>query len=135
MDSQEDERPAEPFLQKSQVLFSDTVFTMFVEFCNENLQLVSFTLFVYKLYCCKSIINFQIFEMVRLTIQMTETEHPLKEKKEQSTCRKIVDTLKQDWVLIFTVVGIVVGFIVGLAIRPANPSDDVLMWIGKNQIM
>ena len=66
---------------------------------------------------------------------MAEIEHPIKEKKEQSTCRKIVDTLKQDWVLILTVVGIIVGFIVGLAIRPANPSDDVLMWIGKNQIL
>ena len=66
---------------------------------------------------------------------MTETENPLQEEEEQSTCRKIVNTLKQDWVLILTVVGIIVGFIVGLAIRPANPSDDVLMWIGMNPIL
>lgn len=53
------------------------------------------------------------------------------ESRGKSTCGLILNTLKSDWVLILTVVGIVVGFTVGLAIRPAEPSDDVLMWIGN----
>ena len=59
--------------------------------------------------------------------------HSLKMREiPESTCRKIVNTLKKDWVLIFTVVGVIVGFVIGLAIRPATPSKDALLWIGRN---
>ena len=62
---------------------------------------------------------------------MAETTSENDKYVTESTSRKIVNTLKKDWVLIFTVVGIIVGFIIGLVIRPANPSEDALLWIGK----
>ncbi len=52
-----------------------------------------------------------------------------------TTCRRVANTLRKDLVLLFTVVGIVVGFTIGLAIRPANPSKDVLMWIGTDFVL
>lgn len=39
--------------------------------------------------------------------------------------------LKQNAVLLLTLLGVVLGFAIGFGVRELNPSDDALMWIGK----
>ena len=39
--------------------------------------------------------------------------------------------LKENAVLVLTLIGVVLGFAVGFGVRELNPSDDALMWIGQ----
>ncbi len=44
---------------------------------------------------------------------------------------RIYDKIWKDLVLFLTFVGIIIGFVVGISIRETDPSDDVIMWLGK----
>ena len=48
--------------------------------------------------------------------------------KKPSNCQGCV---KQNLLLLSTIVGVSMGFVVGFSVRPARPSEDTLMWLGK----
>ncbi|XP_064635549.1 excitatory amino acid transporter-like [Lineus longissimus] len=60
----------------------------------------------------------------RGSVFLEDPEDPPKVKIDTCTC------LKDNLLLILTIVGIVLGFIIGFAIRPLEPSEDALMWLG-----
>ena len=51
---------------------------------------------------------------------------------EEPTMRiRIWSHVKHNLLLFLTIFGVTVGFGIGFGVRPSNPSDTVLMWIGK----
>ena len=52
--------------------------------------------------------------------------------RHRSACQRIQNALKKDIVLLMNIIGIILGFIIGLSIRILKPSQDALMWVGKS---
>ena len=45
--------------------------------------------------------------------------------------RKLQNVILDNLLLFTTILGVGIGFIIGLAVREANPSESALMWLGK----
>ena len=45
---------------------------------------------------------------------------------------RVCDFFSKRLLMILTVLSIVLGFTIGFVVRPAKPSADALMWMGKN---
>ena len=41
--------------------------------------------------------------------------------------------LKKNLLMVFTLTGIILGFIIGFTTRLTNPSDLIILWIGKSK--
>jgi hypothetical protein len=62
----------------------------------------------------------------RGSVFLEEPEDAPKVKTDTCTC------LKDNLLLILTIVGIILGFIIGFAIRQLEPSEDAIMWLGES---
>lgn len=45
--------------------------------------------------------------------------------------RKIKSAILNNLLLLFTLLGVGLGFVVGFAVREIHPSESALMWLGK----
>lgn len=52
-------------------------------------------------------------------------------KEDSKLSTMCLKTIKRNLLVILTIVGVVVGLIVGFSVREANPSADAIMWIGR----
>ena len=54
-------------------------------------------------------------------------------KKQRDSCMQAIKAgIKKNMLLVLSIIGIVVGFTMGFAIRPLHPSADAIMWIGRH---
>lgn len=44
---------------------------------------------------------------------------------------KVTTCLRREALLLLTLLGVCVGFVIGFGLREVDPSDDALMWIGE----
>ena len=53
-------------------------------------------------------------------------------EKQNISCKEsVLATVKNNLLVILTIVGVMFGLALGFGIREANLSDDAIMWIGK----
>lgn len=67
--------------------------------------------------------------------RLTTGEKVATEETIDSKCGLILYKIKKwmldNLLLVLTLVGVILGFVVGFGFREAHPSEDALMWIGK----
>jgi len=52
--------------------------------------------------------------------------------EEEQTCWKMVcGAIRRNLLVLLTVVGVIVGLIVGFSVHEVHPSDDTIMWLGR----
>lgn len=57
------------------------------------------------------------------------------DKEGDKSCgKKILEVVHRNLLVLLTVVGVLVGLIVGFAVHSASPSQDAIMWIGNGLI-
>ncbi|XP_076454161.1 excitatory amino acid transporter-like [Babylonia areolata] len=66
-------------------------------------------------------------EAVMMTVVDVQSEPPMGRSSGASSCRTL---LRENLVLLLTLVGVLLGFAIGFGVRELNPSEDTLMWIG-----
>lgn len=52
-------------------------------------------------------------------------------EKEESCLGKVKRVLMENLLLVTTMLGVFLGFVVGFAVRETHPSESALMWLGK----
>lgn len=55
-------------------------------------------------------------------------------KNDESLKDAFLTAVKNNLLVILTIVGVIFGLALGLGIREANPSSDATMWIGKSLV-
>ena len=54
-----------------------------------------------------------------------------RKRKENGACALVTRFLRENALILLTLLGIAIGFAVGVGLQSVKPSSDVLQWIGE----